>query len=224
MDLREGSFYPQRHTSLRHAPSPTRRYRELTSGAGSPCYDWPMLRFSPLPVRRLRNDPEWRYELNSKDSARLIREPLTSHGHAANAVYRPRQARSVGSRTTSRSASSRDSATATIRAAASRSRRRMKHGGATCGTRTTPRRRRGFRDEHCKVLYFWLILRALFVAGVVAMDEVTTLTLCMTELGRRPAAASSPETASGPVRLILAVRLRPIAAGRARAHGGAHGP
>jgi hypothetical protein len=100
----------------------------------------------------------------------------------------------------------------------------MKHGGATCGTRTTPRRRRGFRDEHCKVLYFWLILRALFVAGVVAMDEVTTLTLCMTELGRRPAAASSPETASGPVRLILAVRLRPIAAGRARAHGGAHGP
>jgi len=32
-------------------------------------------------------------------------------------------------------------------------------------------RRRGFRDEHYKVLYFWLILRALHKTGIVEMEE-----------------------------------------------------
>jgi hypothetical protein len=32
-------------------------------------------------------------------------------------------------------------------------------------------RRRGFRDEHYKVLYFWLVVRALHKVGIVQLDE-----------------------------------------------------
>lgn len=37
-------------------------------------------------------------------------------------------------------------------------------------------RRRGFRDEHYKVLYFWLVLRALYKSGIVGMDECEKFT------------------------------------------------
>jgi uracil-DNA glycosylase len=32
-------------------------------------------------------------------------------------------------------------------------------------------RRRGFRDEHYKVLYFWLVLRALYDAEIIGVVE-----------------------------------------------------
>jgi hypothetical protein len=37
-------------------------------------------------------------------------------------------------------------------------------------------RRRGFRDEHFKVLYFWLVLRALHKTEIFATTEVRSLT------------------------------------------------
>ncbi len=36
-------------------------------------------------------------------------------------------------------------------------------------------RRRGFRDEHYKVLYFWLTVHALHKAGVVPVEEGSQL-------------------------------------------------
>ena len=37
-------------------------------------------------------------------------------------------------------------------------------------------RRRGFRDEHFKVLFFWLVLRTLYKAGIIEMEESKELT------------------------------------------------
>jgi uracil-DNA glycosylase len=34
-------------------------------------------------------------------------------------------------------------------------------------------RRRGFRDEHYKVLYFWLVVHALFRVGILKEAEIT---------------------------------------------------
>ena len=36
-------------------------------------------------------------------------------------------------------------------------------------------RRRGFRDDHYKVLYFWLIVQALHKAGILKEEEISTL-------------------------------------------------
>ena len=36
-------------------------------------------------------------------------------------------------------------------------------------------RRRGFRDEHYKVLYFWLLLRALHKVGIIQLEKVKEL-------------------------------------------------